>query len=454
MFHLDNNSGVSAMPPVGTVQSSAPRWFTEGGGGTPASYPGADWYNIIQAELLNFLSAYGIAPDKADLSQLRKAIEAAIKDKATAKSPLLTAIAALVTSADKMPYFNGKDTVAMTALTAFAREVLAQTDAAGVLSKLGLVPAIVLPSGYNIPFHIRNTPGILYSAQYPGTYTNEPDFGGEWFDVYSARHTPGSEGASTFIAVSRTGKIATASLIDTTFSGWNRVIDGTNSTQAGRDLINKDSSTEMVKFLGLDTIPGRLLNVKTITASGTYTPTAGTKSIIVEAIGGGGASGNLTATGATQNAVSAAGSNGAYAKARYTSGFSSVIVTIGAGGTVAGGGAGSGGDGGATSFGSLLTCPAGKGSPAGTAKTPPFNEGAAQPSGAPSGTGILISNKGPYSTWPTVVALGSASNFINSIGSQLGSYGLGGDGIAANVSESAKNGVAGNSGCVIVWEYA
>ncbi|HII0620585.1 TPA: phage tail protein, partial [Salmonella enterica subsp. diarizonae serovar 50:r:z] len=144
MFHLDNNSGVSAMPPVGTVQSSAPRWFTEGGGGTPASYPGADWYNIIQAELLNFLSAYGIAPDKADLSQLRKAIEAAIKDKATAKSPLLTAIAALVTSADKMPYFNGKDTVAMTALTTFAREVLAQTDAAGVLSKLHLEETVKL----------------------------------------------------------------------------------------------------------------------------------------------------------------------------------------------------------------------------------------------------------------------------------------------------------------------
>jgi hypothetical protein len=40
MFHLDNNSGVSAMPPVGAVQSSAPRWYTEGGGGTPASYPG------------------------------------------------------------------------------------------------------------------------------------------------------------------------------------------------------------------------------------------------------------------------------------------------------------------------------------------------------------------------------------------------------------------------------
>lgn len=167
MFHLDNNSGVSAMPPVGTVQSSAPRWFTEGGGGTPASYPGADWYNIIQAELLNFLSAYGIAPDKADFSQLRKAIEAAIKDKATAKSPLLTAIAALVTSADKVPYFNGKDTVAMTALTAFAREVLAQTDAAGVLSKLGLGEAAKRNVGTGAN-QIPDMGSFMLSASVPG----------------------------------------------------------------------------------------------------------------------------------------------------------------------------------------------------------------------------------------------------------------------------------------------
>ncbi|HHT1437303.1 TPA: hypothetical protein ACTY0R_002797 [Citrobacter freundii] len=421
MYFVDNGSAVPVMPQVKPVSSATPQFFTEGGNGTPPTYPGPDWFNIVQTELLNLLKEAGIDPDKANHAQLL----AAMKKLFLTRSNPFADIKA-----------DGPAAVA------------------AALSNLGLVPAIELPSGYNIPFHIRNTPGILYSAQHPGTYTSEPDFGGEWFDVYSARHTPGSEGACTFIAVSQSGKVATASLIDTTFSGWNRVLDGTNSTQAGRDLINKDSSTEMVKYLGLDNIPGRLLNVKTITVSGTYTPTPGTKSIIVEAIGGGGASGNLTATGATQNAVSAAGSNGAYAKARYTSGFSSVSVTIGAGGTVAGGGAGSGGDGGATSFGSLLTCPAGKGSPAGTAKTPPFNEGAAQPSGAPSGTGILISNKGPYSTWPTVVAPGSASNFINAIGSQLGSYGLGGDGVAANVSESAKNGVAGNSGCVIVWEYA
>lgn len=328
---------------------------------------------------------------------------------------------------------------------------LSGKSVSALLEYLGLVPGIILPEGYNIPAHIVNTPGIVYSAQFPGTYTNEPAFGGEWFDVYAAKHV---SDACTLIAVSRTGKIATGSYSANTFSGWNYSLNSSNTTQAGRDLIGKESKTEMVKYLGLDTIPGCLLNIKTITTSGMYTPTAGTKSIIVEAVGGGGASGNLTATGTTQNAISAAGSNGAYAKARYTSGFSSVSVTVGAGGTVNGAGGGNGGDGGTTSFGSLLVCPAGKGSGVGTAKAPPFNEGAAQPSSSPSGTGIIISRNGPFSSWPTVVALGMGSNFANSIISPLAGYGLGGDGVASNASEPARNGNPGSSGVVIVWEYS
>ncbi|EOX8496985.1 hypothetical protein AIT73_002809 [Salmonella enterica subsp. arizonae] len=225
-------------------------------------------------------------------------------------------------------------------------------------------------------------------------------------------------------------------------------LDNTLTALSGKSV------SALLEYLGLGEIPGRLLNIRTITTSGTYIPTQGTKSIIVEAIGGGGASGNLTATGATQNAISAAGSNGAYAKARYTSGFSSVSVTVGAGGTVNGAGGGNGGDGGTTSFGSLLVCPAGKGSGVGTAKVPPFNEGAAQPSSSPSGTGIIISRNGPFSSWPTIVALGMGSNFANSIISPLAGYGLGGDGVVSNASEPARNGNPGSSGVVIVWEYS
>lgn len=363
----------------------------------------------------------------------------------------LSALASLNGDADKLPYFSGPDAFSLTDFTPVGRDILAKGSVQDILAYLGLVPAVVLPRGYNIPAHILNTPGIVYSGQFPGTYTNEPAFGGEWFDVYSAKHV---SDACTFIAVSRTGKIATASYSANTFSGWNYGLNSSNTTQAGRDFVAKNDATEMAKYLGLDVISGRLLNIVKMTASGTYTPSAGTKSIIVEAIGGGGASGNITATAASQNAVSAAGSNGGYAKARYTSGFSSVAVSIGTGGIVNGNGGGNGGNGGATTFGSLMTCPGGNGSTVGIANAPPFNAGAAQPSGSPSGSGIIFSNKGPYSPWPTVVALGMGSNFANCIVPELGSYGMGGDGVVSDASSAAKSGNAGTSGCVVIWEYA
>lgn len=70
MFHIDNKSGVVVMPPVKEKLSDTPLFFTEGGNGVPPSWPGADWFNIVQSELLNILLLAGVVPDKADSAQI------------------------------------------------------------------------------------------------------------------------------------------------------------------------------------------------------------------------------------------------------------------------------------------------------------------------------------------------------------------------------------------------
>ncbi|MBN6379342.1 hypothetical protein JZM21_33430, partial [Escherichia coli] len=62
MYHVDNNTGVPVMPPVAPVSSQTTLYFTEGGNGIPPTYPGPDWFNIIQSELLKILEEAGITP--------------------------------------------------------------------------------------------------------------------------------------------------------------------------------------------------------------------------------------------------------------------------------------------------------------------------------------------------------------------------------------------------------
>lgn len=73
MYALDNKSGIEQMPEIPEVFSKNPLWFTEGRDGNAPSYPGAHWFNIVQAELLNVLKEAGIEPEKADLTQLAQA---------------------------------------------------------------------------------------------------------------------------------------------------------------------------------------------------------------------------------------------------------------------------------------------------------------------------------------------------------------------------------------------
>ncbi|ATA26574.1 phage tail protein [Brenneria goodwinii] len=74
MYHLDNDSSVVDMPQTAPVLFTERRWFTEGGDGIQPSYPGADWFNIIQAEMMNVLALANITPDKNQHDQFAQAI--------------------------------------------------------------------------------------------------------------------------------------------------------------------------------------------------------------------------------------------------------------------------------------------------------------------------------------------------------------------------------------------
>ena len=206
--------------------------------------------------------------------------------------------------------------------------------------------------------------------------------------------------------------------------------------------------------LGLGDGTGRLLGVKTFGSSGTYKKSPGVKKIIVEAVGGGGASGNLSATASNNCGVSPAGSPGAYGKAFYYQDIpESVPVTIGSGGVGGAGPYGSGGDGGQTSFGSLLVCPGGKGSQQ-RQQVPPFSGGSASEASPPTGSGILFHSVSRSNLCGTL-GLGDdqAIGIESTITTNLGVYGKGGTGKYNPASSGPSRGNDGYPGYIIVWEY-
>ncbi|EHX65769.1 phage tail fiber repeat family protein [Escherichia coli DEC13D] len=119
------------------------------------------------------------------------------------KDAILTALAKLATSADKLPYFTGADRAALTALTSVGRAILGKTSTQGVLDYLGLGEGSALPVGVPVPWPSATPPtgwlkcnGAAFSSEmYPGLAkaypTNKlPDLRGEfirgWDDGRSA----------------------------------------------------------------------------------------------------------------------------------------------------------------------------------------------------------------------------------------------------------------------------
>lgn len=212
---------------------------------------------------------------------------------------------------------------------------------------------------------------------------------------------------------------------------------------------------------------GRLLNVRVISTVGAtvYTPTTGTKSVLVEIIGGGASGAGCNATGASQVAVGSGGTAGAYAKGYFLTGFSGVTVTIGAGGAAISGQ--NWNNGGASSFGALMSAPGGSGaSSAGPTSAPIFT--GATISTAPTG-GNVVSGAGAAGA--VSIAISTGTGFGGAGGnSQFGAggsaagpntngvtgsgYGTGGGGCFAGPSQAALSGGAGTGGTAIIYEYA
>ncbi|HDK2056713.1 TPA: tail fiber protein [Escherichia coli] len=136
MFYIDNDSGVTGMPPVSAQRSAIVRWFSEGDGNNVITWPGMDWFNIVQAELLNTLEEAGIQPDKTKLNQLALSIKAIMSNNALLIKNNLSEIKTAGASAQRTARenldiydasLNKKGLVQLTSATDSPSETLAAT---------------------------------------------------------------------------------------------------------------------------------------------------------------------------------------------------------------------------------------------------------------------------------------------------------------------------------------
>jgi hypothetical protein len=227
----------------------------------------------------------------------------------------------------------------------------------------------------------------------------------------------------------------------------------------------------LVYASGGNAASGRLLGIRTFTASGIYVPAVGMKNVWVTIVGGGGGSSGIGATNSTQVSLTGGGASGSYAQAWLSSAAigQSQIITVGAGGAAGVVGTG-GGSGGTSSLGSLVTATGGGGSPSSSPLTLPgfglYVGGF--PSQTSSGGNIVNSagaagNPGMCLTGSTLAGHGAnsplgsggyASSVALSVAAPGSGYGSGAGGIANTTNQPGRPGAAGAPGAVIIYEYA
>ena len=199
------------------------------------------------------------------------------------------------------------------------------------------------------------------------------------------------------------------------------------NTRTGAITLN---ATDVVNALGFT--PGNLIATRYFTANTTYTPTTGTAYIIVDVVGGGaggGQPGNPNGGGG--------GGAGGFARKKITSGFSSVAITIGAGGAI-------NSSGGTTSFGIILSATGGT------------TGGLGGGSGGMGSSGdVNYQGSGGSGGSTSYVASGSGGSGYLGGGGGAAAGGAGGTGTGGGGGGAYPTGSAGvgGSGIVVVYEY-
>ena len=484
--------------------------------GTPGSLIPSAWGNSVTQEMLNVIKGASLSPAEADTSQLLKAINALAQAGAT-NYALDTGVA---------DAYQATFSPAITALTdglVVKIKIKTNNTGASTFSPDGLVARRIVSLG-----HDTLQGGELVAGGFAWLHYNSSHVNGSWVLIAS------SNGASPVVAgtksnhavnFSQLGSLnglkrilnASTTLVAADIGALVSVEGASGSTQTlmsiatlptGASISFTASSAFTLQAGGADQISiptvgnvtsiqmdkgdtisvtrdptrwwassysqgaGRLLNVQKFGAVGTFTysSTPGTKSIVVEVQGAGGAGGGVGASPIGQAAVAPGGNAGAYSKTRITGGFNGATVTVGAQGL---GRTGlSGLNGGFSSFGPFVSAPGGEGGTYYPFTTPPMlNVNASGQSIPTAGTIVMAvgsrgapgccsalnyggSGDGGGSPWGSggQSAPVPANGFRNGFGSICA--GAGGSGAASSNGGGAAGGGNGGDGIVMVWEYS
>lgn len=371
---------------------------------------------------------------------------------------------------------------------------LLRMDITGATS--GAVGASIANAGVGLSLNVQGSVAFQSGTDYATTGAqNDVDLGNGSYIRYTGAGTASFTGIGINGGAAQAGNLNGRLLIirnagtgiltltnqDVTSAVGNRIITGTGGSWAipvgGVAQLQYDSTAArwILESASPQSIPGRLIGVqKILTGTVTYTPSTGTTSIIVDAIGGGGGGGGVAASGGAGNSSAAGGgAAGGRATRRYTGiGAGPFTVAVGAAGPGGVAGANPGTVGGDTTFTdgtTLLTAKGGGGGLAGSGSatalvrlggTCPISTQSAGTdallgAGAPGGPGLTILAAIAVSGQGGSGAYGAGGNSLaaNGAGNPGVGFGAGGGG-AFDVNTAAAAGGAGTAGVLFIYEYA